>query len=751
MTGAALVLLIAALWLAALVAWRWSALQAAQAELHCLRLGFNRSISRADIESFVSALVGLRPPWWKRWFEAPTVVFEVTSSARGIEHHMLVADRHRPRVEAALRTHLPSLRFEDVDVTQLSVSRACEYRLSDPQRVLRVDDALAPSLLGSTTGLTGDESVTLQWQLTPGRPPATPHVVDSEHRPTLVDWRRGQFLTTADASAAIEKLSTPLFMTVLRIGVQSDSPGRDIGLLRHVEAPLHTTSAPGVHLTRRWLPKTWIAARVRQRAVPPTWPIPLNAAELSGLIGWPFGPVSVTGLALSGCRQLPLSAAVPTEGTVIGDGFTAGQPRAAAMDLPARTRHVTIVGATGTGKTALMTSLVLDDISNGHGVVVVDPKGSDLVDGVLERLEPDYHDRIAVLDLADHDRPVGFNPLHQDGLHPELAVEHLVGTMRRIWSQSWGQRTDDLLRMALRTLALDSEATVADMVPLLTDPVFRRPFVERVTEPALEQFWRQYGALSDGEASQWYAPVTNKLRAIVARPSVRRIMAQPQPALNIAQHINAGGVLLVPLNAGRVGEEAAALFGALLLGQVWNVIQQRSREGGAHRPLMVHLDEIGRYAHLPVPLEELLSQARSYGVGVSLAFQHLAQLTPELRHAVLSNPRSRIAFQVGATDARVLATEFGQRLTSDDLQGLDPFEVVAQIHAAGRTQPAATLTTRPPAPIRCDAQIVRAQSRQHWGADGDAIDAAIAERHARLTAARATSPSTPTGRKRRQS
>jgi hypothetical protein len=434
---------------------------------------------------------------------------------------------------------------------------------------------------------------------------------------------------------------------------------------------------------------------------------------------------------------------------MLGEGVELGRVRPAAMSLEARYRHLVMIGATGTGKTTLLTSMALNDIAAGHATVVIDPKGEDLVDGVLERLDPEHLDRVAVLDLADHDHPVGFNPLRQSGVHPELAVEHLVGTMRRVWSQAWGLRTDDLVRMALRTLVLDSEATVADVVPLLTEPAFRRPFVERVTDPSLAQFWRQYGALSDGEAAQWYAPATNKLRTIVARPSLRRIMGQAQPKLDIAEHLSGGGVLLVPLNSGRVGEEAASLFGALLLGEIWNLIQQRRRNGGTAPPLMVYLDEASRYAHLPVPLEELLSQARSFGVGVTLAIQHLAQLSPELRHAVLSNPRSRIAFQVGSTDARTLATEFGQKLTADDLQGLDAYEVVAQVFAHGRTQPAATLTTRPPAPVTGDAELVRRLSRDRWGVDGDAVDAAINDRRHSPNTAPDSELKAPTGRKRR--
>lgn len=737
-----------ALWLAALLVWRRLSEKQTTADLICLRLRFNHSTTRADIEQFLTAVTGLRLPWWKQWLGSPALTIETTATNTGIQHNLIVHRSHHGRIDAALRAHLPGVRVEDVAVDGSDVDLAAEYRLTKSHRLLRVDDGFAHTALTALARLDARDRVTVQWQLTPSRPLGVPRVAES--RPSLLRVRRRwEFDSSADAAAAKEKWSSALFPSVLRIGVNAITPSRAVQLLRQVEAPLHATAAPGVHLTRRWMLKRLVARRLVDRRPPGSWPVHVNAAELSGLLWWPFGSMDVPGLAVSGCRQLPLSAAVPQTGTVIGDGVEAGRVRTAAMSLEARYRHLVVIGATGTGKTTLLTSMALDDIAAGHGTVVIDPKGEDLVDGILERLDPTHLDRVAVLDLADHDHPVGFNPLRQSGVHPELAVEHLVGTMRRVWSQAWGLRTDDLVRMALRTLVLDPEATVADVVPLLTEPAFRRPFVQRVADPSLAQFWRQYGALSDGEAAQWYAPATNKLRTIVARPSLRRIMGQAHPSLDIARHLSDGGVLLVPLNSGRVGEDAASLFGALLLGEIWNLVQQRRRNGGSSPPLMVYLDEASRYAHLPVPLEELLSQARSFGVGVTLAIQHLAQLSPELRHAVLSNPRSRIAFQVGATDARTLATEFGQKLTADDFQGLDAYEVVAQIFAHGRTQPAATLTTRPPAPITGEAGLVRRLSRDRWGVDGDAVDAAINERHHSASTSPDSEPKAPTGRKRR--
>jgi hypothetical protein len=148
-------------------------------------------------------------------------------------------------------------------------------------------------------------------------------------------------------------------------------------------------------------------------------------------------------------------------------------------------------------------------------------------------------------------------------------------------------------------------------------------------------------------------------------------------------------------------------------------------------------------------MDEMLAQARSSAVGLTLATQHLSQLDAELRQAVLANPRSRLAFQVAGSDARTLAADFGLGLEPADFSGLGAFEAVAQLHAAGRTQPACTFTTRPPSEPVTDPAEVRALSRQRFGADGTAVDEAISSRLEGGHNREKDGQVRPTGRKRR--
>jgi hypothetical protein len=69
-------------------------------------------------------------------------------------------------------------------------------------------------------------------------------------------------------------------------------------------------------------------------------------------------------------------------------------------------------------------------------------------------------------------------------------------------------------------------------------------------------------------------------------------------------------------------------------------------------------------------LANMMAELRKYGVGLTLAHQHLHQLEPDIRHAVLGNAGTLISFRVGAEDASYLAKEFQPTFNVQDLINL---------------------------------------------------------------------------------
>jgi len=433
---------------------------------------------------------------------------------------------------------------------------------------------------------------------------------------------------------------------------------------------------------------------------------------------------------IGGCRQLPASPLLPKTGTVLADSTYPGDERPLAIDVDARLRHLHVLGPTGTGKSTLIVRMVMGDLHEGRGLILLDPKG-DLVQAVLERIPDNRRADVVVLDPADTDRPVGLNPLRAaNGASAEVVVENLVGLFKSLYRHSWGPRLDDILRAALLTLAGAGNATLCEVPLILSDPNYRRRLVGRLDDPVgLESFWGWYEGLSDAERLTVVGPVMNKVRAFTMRPTVRAIVGQSRPVLSFSDVLAGNKVLLCSLASGLLGEEAASLLGALVVAELWHATTARAGQPvSSRRPVMAYLDEWQHFVHLPTPMPSMLAEARGLGLGMTLAHQHLDQLDDEARHAVLANARSRVMFQLPAADGRIMERELGGILAADDLQGLGAFEVVCQLFAAGTTLAPATGKTRPLPPAFSDVLAIRPASRERYGVARDDVERAIRER-----------------------
>ncbi|TDO30686.1 type IV secretion system coupling TraD/TrwB family protein [Kribbella sp. VKM Ac-2527] len=709
-----------------------------QDELVAYELRFPRGLDPAAVSAFLSGLSGLVAHRLMRPFVVRAVMFEVSATAAGIRHYLLVPKSLSQVALSALRAAMPSVgAHPDSDYRGNTPVLAAELGLSHHGRSLATDQAVnvSTALLASLLPLKAGEELRVQWSLSPLGPVAlTPRVTQPPIAVAVWDLLNGRSeLRSADpevVKAARTKERAPLFAATIRVGVTA-GPARSRSLLLRTLAAFHTANAPGAHLQRLERSSRRVGQALRDYRLPLlSWPCTLNSLELAGLLAFPAGAVVLPGLRLGGARQLAPAADVPAAGRVVAQATFPGAERPVALSVTESMKHLHVIGPTGSGKSSLLCGLVAQDMAAGHGVLVIEPSG-DLISEVLDRVPVHRIKDVVILDPADETRPVGFNVLAGAETAPELVVDQVVGIFHDLYRTSWGPRTDDILRSALLTLVSEPGATLVDLPLLLTDPGFRRRLVGRVNDPvALGPFWAWYEALSDAERAQAIGPVMNKLRAFLLRRRLRNVLGQAEPAFDLEQALADRRIVLVPLTKGVLGEEAAALIGALVVARSWQAVLRRSAVAPADRPVtFAYVDEFQNYLRLPTSIADVLAEARKLKFGLTLAHQHLGQLPTEMQKAVLANARSRVIFQVSAADAKVLASELKPHLAAEDLQGLGAYEVAVSLSAGARIAPPLTgQTLLPPAPTG-NASAARQHSRQTYGRDLADVEAAIRERH----------------------
>lgn len=362
-----------------------------------------------------------------------------------------------------------------------------------------------------------------------------------------------------------------------------------------------------------------------------------------------------------------------------------------------RLHHMYLIGKTGTGKSSLIETLARQDMEAGRGLAVVDPHG-DLAKRLVGQVPAERRKELRYLDASDLDQPYGYNPLR--GVRADrvpLAASGLLEAFQMLWPEAWGVRMEHVFRHTLYALIEAGDATLADVGRLLSDPGFRTRVLKRVRNEQVLAFWqREFPHYNPRYRQETIAPIQNKVGALLADPRLYRIFVEPPVDLHFRTLMDEGGILVVNLDKGKLGSDSAQLLGALLVTTLSLAALSRTDDGPtARKPFFVYIDEFQSFTTLSIA--SMVSELRKFGIGLVLAHQHLRQLGPEVRDAVLGNAGTIVSFRLGAQDAQLMAKEFEPVFSRQDLTSLANFDIYLKLMINGTPSRPFSATTLPPA------------------------------------------------------
>lgn len=357
--------------------------------------------------------------------------------------------------------------------------------------------------------------------------------------------------------------------------------------------------------------------------------------------------------------------------TFIGRTTFRNERRLFGIQQADRRQHLYVIGQTGTGKSTLLEALMRQDLVNGAGFALIDPHG-DLAERVVARCPVGRRSDLTYWNVPDPSITVTFNPLAASLPATRLlAASGALEVFKKLWLDSWGPRLEHLLRYALLALVEIPGATLADLLRLLEDDAFRQDAAQKVGNPQVRRFWLEdYGYyFPPRRRAEAIAPVQNKVGSFLAHPRLRQILCEGSESTDLRRLMDTGGVLVVNLSKGRLGEDATALFGALLVSNLARLgLERADQPEGARPDFAVYCDELQIFTTLSVA--NMLAELRKYGVHLIVAHQYLAQLEPDVLHAILGNVGTLIAFRAGPSDSKVLTAMLDADLEPADLMRL---------------------------------------------------------------------------------
>ncbi|TSC75057.1 MAG: Uncharacterized protein G01um101433_953 [Parcubacteria group bacterium Gr01-1014_33] len=394
-----------------------------------------------------------------------------------------------------------------------------------------------------------------------------------------------------------------------------------------------------------------------------------------------------------------------------------------------RRRHLYIVGKSGVGKSKLLELLARQDIGYGHGLCFIDPHG-DVIEEILKFIPEERIEDVIIIDPSDAEWPVSFNPLQK--VPPELKhqmAQGLIEVMEKQFGANWTPRLEHVFRFTTLALLDYPEATMRGMISMLTDRPYRQKVIEYITDDMVKRFFAvEFADWSEKFDTDAIIPLVNKLGQFLSMPALRNIFAQKENKIDFEEIMNHQKILLINLSKGKIGEENSSFFGSMFITKIKQAGMARAEMPEEKREdFYLYADEFHNL--VTDSFVNLFSEARKYGVNLTVAHQYTSQLLPEVLATVLGNVANIIIFRVGGDDAQKLETEMTPIFKAKDMINLGMQEFYIKETIDGETYDPFSAETLKilPAPYGSFKKEIVEASRKKYAMHADEVKRMLKE------------------------
>jgi hypothetical protein len=328
--------------------------------------------------------------------------------------------------------------------------------------------------------------------------------------------------------------------------------------------------------------------------------------------------------------------------------------------------HRIITAGTGAGKTTLLETLILKELRDPAQPAIVVIDSQQQLIAKLSRLALCHARRLVIIDPKDSP---ALNPFdqnlerlsHYDDMAKEQLFNHTLETFNYLFEHLLGSDlttrqttlfTYVIMLMLAMPEGMGRNATLYDLIEFTETPDKYAGALERLPEIAQRFFRSDFpGAVYKQTREQ----IRYRLHAILGAPSLARLFLAPSNTLDLYEALSEGAIILIDTDKAFLGAKNSSYFGRVAITLLLQAVLERGAAKTDHRPAYIFIDEAAEVFDRSV--DTFLTEARKHKVGVTMAHQHLGQMTPDFRASVAANTGTKYAAALSAADARTLASD----------------------------------------------------------------------------------------------
>ncbi len=339
--------------------------------------------------------------------------------------------------------------------------------------------------------------------------------------------------------------------------------------------------------------------------------------------------------------------------------------------------HGYIVGGSGMGKSTLMLNLAKQKFESGDGCLFLDPAG-DLSTDLLGLVPEERIGDVLYIKPSDDSLRCSFNIFDAESpIERKVLGDHVIDIFRRLYPRSWGDRLEDIMRMAILA-TLDSGGSFQDLFDLIADAGARSKTIAKLrrSTTALSTSEKQARMKLVRYFEDEYTRTTpavrssliTKLRAIVDHPFVGPMLTARACDIQADDIIKNHKIVIVNLATGSPSDYTLDIIGIFMINKfVAGMYRQQNTPKERRIPFTIFADEFQNFMHKANGIDKIISESRKYKLTLMVANQFLTQLSPVVRDAIFGNIRFITCFGVSADDARILGGQIPQTKKQDFL------------------------------------------------------------------------------------
>lgn len=446
-------------------------------------------------------------------------------------------------------------------------------------------------------------------------------------------------------------------------------------------------------------------------------PYLFSSSEISDLYHFPFTRVTQTeNIVKLHSQELPAPLSLKKDrplDVLFAKNTYGGSETLIGLTGEEREKHMYIIGATGSGKTTMITSMASQDIKNGKGVAVIDPHG-DLAETLLTCIPKERTNDLIYVNPDDLKFPIGINLLEltpgldEDDIlrEKEFITESVISLFRKVFSESMAghaHRIEYILRNAIQTALTLENPTLFTIYELLNNPPFQKNATKNLEDENLKNFWKyEYGKAGDYQKVKMISPVAARIGRFLFSPSAKRMLEQKKSTINFDEILDQQKILICNLAKGKLGEDTSEVLGIMIVAKIQLASLRRARMNAALRtPFYMYVDEFQNFA--TPSFIQMLSEARKYKTYLVMAEQSTSQQKDKnLVNVILANVGTVVSFRsANPDDERLMLPQFAPYIEKGDISNLPRYNFYIKISAvtpeeafSGETIPVEIITSR---------------------------------------------------------